>query len=139
MEFRANQDIFSENYFPEHLYNVESGSFTCSRDILGVTRPIFVDSLDGDCHRAFGLMPNMSWIFTQSGVPVYKSDWSDARRIQNAIEYLPDVTERRRSGERVSPFRVKRLDFYRQDQQAFYAALERNGPKSVREFRAAFR
>ena len=40
------------------------------RDILGVTRPILVDSLDGACHRAYGSMPNMTWIFSRSGVQI---------------------------------------------------------------------
>nr|NIN96395.1 hypothetical protein [Anaerolineae bacterium] len=47
------------------------------REILGVARPILVDSLDGVCHRAYGSMPNMTWIFTGNGIPVYKSDWTD--------------------------------------------------------------
>ncbi len=108
------------------------------RDVLGVTRPILVDALDGACHRAYGSMPNMSWIFSQSGVPIYKSDWTDARSIENAVEYFLDTSERRRSGARFAPFRVERLDFRTQDRAAFYRGLERNGPKAVREFRAAF-
>ena len=35
------------------------------RDVLDVTRPILVDALDGACHRAYGSMPNMSWIFNR--------------------------------------------------------------------------
>ena len=108
------------------------------RDVLGVTRPILVDALDGACHRAYGSMPNMSWIFTQSGVPVYKSDWTDWRSVENAMDYFVNVTERRRSGELVAPFLVERLDFRQQDQAAFYKGLERNGPKAIREYRAAF-
>jgi len=106
---------------------------------LGVTRPSLVDSLDGTCHRAYGSMPNMSWIFTRSGIPVYKSDWTDAHSVENAIQYFLEVNERRRSGERMAPFRVERLDFRIQDSDAFYGGLARNGPKAVREFRAAFR
>jgi hypothetical protein len=107
--------------------------------VLGVTHPIFVDALDGACHRAYGSMPNMSWIFSRSGVPVYKSDWSDSHSVHNAIDYYLQVADRRREGERMAPFRVERLDFRIQDQQAFYAGLERNGPKAVNEFREAFR
>lgn len=58
------------------------------RDILGVTRPIVLDALDGACHRAYGSMPNMTWIFAKSGVPIYKSDWTDARSVANAIDYF---------------------------------------------------
>ena len=108
------------------------------RDTLGVTRPILLDALDGACHRAYGSMPNMTWIFTKTGIPVYKSDWSDHFSVANALEYFLHVTERRLAGERVAPFRVERLDYRDHDRAAFYQGLERNGPKAVAEFRAAF-
>ncbi len=108
------------------------------RDVLGVTRPILVDGLDGACHRAYGSMPNMTWIFAQTGVPIYKSDWTDSRSISNALEYFVQALERRRSGERLVPFRVERLDLRTQDREAFYKGLARNGPKAAREFREAF-
>ena len=107
-------------------------------DILGVRRPILVDALDGACHRAYRSMPNMTRIFNASGVPVYKSDWTDARSVENAVVYFLDVVARRRGRERLAPFRVERLDYRTQDQAAFYHGLERNGPKAVREFREAF-
>ena len=108
------------------------------RDVLGVTRPILIDSLDGACHRAYGSMPNMTWIFNKSGMPVYKADWTDVDSVELGIEYLLRVGERRRNRERLAPFRVERLDFRVQDQDAFYQGLERNGPKAVQEFRNAF-
>lgn len=108
------------------------------RDVLGVTRPILVDALDGPCHRTYGSMPNMSWIFKVGGVPVYKADWTDSHSVANAIDYFLETAGRRRGGERLAPFRVQRLDLRNQDREAFYAGLARNGPKAVREFRAAF-
>ncbi len=108
------------------------------RDVLGISRPILLDSLDGACHRAYGSMPNMSWIVSQAGIPVYKSDWTDAGSIENALEYFLGVTKRRHSGQRLAPFHMERLDYREQDREAFYKALERNGPKAVREFREAF-
>ena len=108
------------------------------RDVLNVQRPIYVDAMDGACHRAYGSMPNMTWVFTKGGVPVYKSDWSDSASVANAVTYFLDVRERRRAGERLAPFQVERLDYRTQDQERFYAGLERNGPKAVEEFRTAF-
>ncbi len=127
-----------ENY--PHLTSMEQKMrhARAMRDVLGVTRPILVDALDGACHRAYGSMPNMSWIFAKSGVPVYKSDWTDPASIANAVEYFLETAARRRSGERLAPFHVERLDFRTQDTEAFYKGLERNGPKAVREFREAF-
>lgn len=108
------------------------------RDVYNVSRTILLDSLDGACHRAFGSMPNMSWIFNQSGIPVYKSDWSDAQSINNAMVYFLNIRDRRRSGERLTPFQVERLDYRIQDRKGFYQGLERNGPKAVEEFRKVF-
>jgi hypothetical protein len=66
-------------------------------------------------------MPNMSWIFNRAGVAIYKSDWSDANRISNALDYHLDVLERRRGKERLVPFHVERLDYRTSDQQGFAA------------------
>jgi hypothetical protein len=123
-----------------HLTSMEQ-KFRHARDLrdrLGANRPILLDSLDGACHRAYGSMPNMSWIFLSSGVPVYKSDWTDAHSVENAVLYFLEVLERRRRGERLAPFRVDRLDFRTQDHEGFYQGLARNGPKAVREFTTAF-
>jgi hypothetical protein len=128
-----------ENY-PHHTSMEQKMEHACAlRDVLGVTRPILVDSLDGACHRAYGSMPNMTWIFNRAGRPIYKSDWTDVNSVANAIEYFLDVTERRRNQERLAPFRVERIDFRNQDQAAFFKGLERNGPKAVKEFEEAFR
>jgi hypothetical protein len=83
-------------------------------------------------------MPNMTWIFTRAGIPVYKSDWTDADSVENAIQYFLGGVERRREGQRLAPFYVQRLDFRLQDRDTFYKTLERNGPKAVEEFRKAF-
>lgn len=108
------------------------------RDVLGVTRPILLDALDGACHRAYGSMPNMTWIFNASGIPIYKSDWTDHHSVANALEYFLDVSQRRRARERLAPFRVERLDYRNQDRQAFFRGLERSGPKAVDEYKAVF-
>lgn len=107
------------------------------RDVLGVRRPILVDALDGACHRAYGSMPNMTWIFNRSAIPVYKSDWTDASSVENALEYFIEAASRRRESP-LAPFKVERLDYRVQDRKAFFQGLERNGPKAVKEFEAAF-
>lgn len=108
------------------------------RDRLGVTRPIMVDALDGACHRAYGSMPNMAWLFNKACVPLYKSDWTDAHSVENTLHYYLEVLDRRRSGEKMVPFQVERIDYRQSDKDKFYQGLERNGPKAVKEFREAF-
>ena len=104
------------------------------RDELGVSRPILLDALDGACHRAYGGMPNMTWILSRSGRPVYKADWTHASSVENALEYFVELPRRRRAGERLAPFNVQRLDYRDRDKETFYKGLERNGPKAVKEF-----
>jgi hypothetical protein len=108
------------------------------RDVYGVNRPILIDALDGACHRAYGSMPNMTWIFNKMGLPVYKSDWTDAHSVANAVDYFLGVTARRRGGGRLAPFHVERLDYRDADRERFYDGLRRNGPKAVAEFDVAF-
>jgi hypothetical protein len=108
------------------------------RDRLGVTRKILVDSLDGKCHRAFGSMPNMTWILTKSGMPIYKADWTDYVSVENALDYFLNMQERRRSGQRLVPFSVERLDYRESDREAFYRRLAENGERAVQEFKEAF-
>ncbi|KAA3647860.1 MAG: hypothetical protein DWQ07_02415 [Chloroflexi bacterium] len=127
-----------ENYL--HLTSMEQKfeHARALRDVYGVTRPILLDALDGACHRAYGSMPNMSWIFNRAGMPVYKSDWTDSLSVDYAIRYLLEVGERRSDGQRMAPFNVERMDYRVQDREDFYKGLERNGPKAVREFDEAF-
>jgi hypothetical protein len=126
-----------ENY--PHLTSMEQKyrHARALRDRLGVTRPILLDALDGACHRAYGSMPNMTWIFKRAGTPLYKSDWTDANSVGNALDYFVDIFERRRQRERLVPFHVERLDYRSSDPNNFYEGLARNGAKAVQEFQKA--
>lgn len=127
-------------YYP-HLTSMEQKfrHAHALRDELDVQRPILADTLDGACHRAYGCMPNMTWIFSRSGVPLYKSDWTDVASVENALEYFLDVSDRRRGEgrERLAPFHVQRMDFRNSDREAFFEGLARSGPKAVTEFKEA--
>ena len=123
-----------ENYPHHSSFEQKLKHAQALRDVLNVTRPILVDALDGACHRHYGAMPNMTWIFNKAGTPVYKSDWSDAQSVENALIYFLDVAQRRRNRERLAPFRVERLDYRKNDPDEFFAGLVRSGPKAVREF-----
>lgn len=108
------------------------------RDVLGVSRPILVDALDGACHRAYGSMPNMTWIFARTGQILYKSDWTATESVVRSLEYFLEIGERRKTNERLAPFRVERVEYRQMDNDGFYEGLERSGPKAVEEFKTAF-
>jgi len=127
-----------ENY--PHLRSMEQKykHAQALRDIYGVSRPIVLDALDGACHRRFGGYPNMTWIFNRSGTVMYKADWTDTDSVMRTAEYLIDVQIRRQQRERLTGFRVERLEFRVQDSEAFNSGLKMNGPKAVEEFKTAF-
>ena len=73
----TNEAHPGENY-PHHTsFEQKLQQAQALRDVYGVDRPIIVDALV--CMPlAFGGMPNMTWIFTRAGLPVYKSNWTDS-------------------------------------------------------------
>jgi hypothetical protein len=83
-------------------------------------------------------MPNMTWIFTKTGIPIYKSNWTHHTSVENALEYYVNVSQRRKKKERVVPFQVERLDYRENDRDGFFEGLARSGPKAVEEFKQAF-
>lgn len=138
--FLYTHEAHPGEHYP-HLTSMEQKSQHAAalRDVLGVTRPILLDALDGACHRRYGSMPNMTWIFNRSGLVLYKSDWTDAESVRSAVTYYLEVNERRQAGHRMGPFHVERLDYRVADRDAFNAGLERNGPRAVKEFADAFK
>lgn len=108
------------------------------RDEIGVRRPILLDSLEGDCHRHFGSMPNMSWIFDSRGTALYKSDWTFPPSAEEMVRYILELPARRRAGERLVPFQVARLEYRHRDGEGFVQGLERGGPRAVTEFKEVF-
>ncbi len=109
------------------------------REEQGVRRRILVDSLDGACHRAYGALPNMTWVILRGGTIAYKAAWTDATDVRLAMVNVARIGELRRQGGRLAPFWTERLGFRVVDQAAFNAGLVRNGPKAVAEFEAFMR
>lgn len=124
----------AEHYPPLRSMEQKTRHAEALRDVYGVTRPILLDALDGACHRAYGGYPNMTWIFNRRGQPLYKADWTDSGSVARTLEMLTSVNDRRRGGERLSSFRVEMADFRVDDNDGFYAGLERNGQQAVDDF-----
>jgi hypothetical protein len=89
-----------------------------------------VDDLDGTVHRAYGLLPNMSWVLDRGGTILYKAMWTSA-------SHIGDFLERRAAGPRgpaSSTFYAEQLAPVVRDRAAFQRGLERNGPRAATEF-----
>src|SRR5215471_6095841 len=97
--------------------------------LFDVRRPILVDDLEGRAHRAFGQMPNMTYILNSAHSVVFRSAWTDPDTIRLALDYLLGVQARRRAGARLAPFYSELQGFRWVDDAAFQAGLARNGPR----------
>jgi hypothetical protein len=84
-------------------------------------------------HRAYGLLPNMSWVLDRGGTILYKAEWTSAARIAEFLERRQAQPAGPASGtfyaEQREPLVRERADFYR--------GLERNGPRASTEFARA--
>jgi hypothetical protein len=81
-------------------------------------------------HRAYGLLPNMSWVLGRGGTILYKAMWTSAAHIGEFLAGRP-------AGPVVSTFYAEELAPVARDRDAFRSGLERNGLRAVTEFARA--
>ena len=74
-------------------------------------RPILIDSLDGDVHRQWGGLPNMSWIIDHTGRVAYKAGWTVESDIRPALEQVLQIREYKRQANAEGRFYK---DYYRE-------------------------
>ena len=119
----------AESYGHHTDFEAELRHARALRDELGVSRPILVDDLEGSCHRAWGMLPNMAWIVLGGGTIGYKADWTDPMDVAGALEELLED-----DGSAKTPFYNERLRHRVNDREAFMRGLQRNGPKAIQDF-----
>ncbi len=61
-------------------------------------RTILIDGLDGEVHRAWSGLSNMSWIVDHTGRVSYKGAWTSSAHIRPALEYAIQSRELKREG-----------------------------------------
>ena len=107
------------------------------RDEIGIRRPILVDDLEGTAHRAYGLMPNMTWVIGRGGRILYKADWTSARNVEAFLVRHEEGRRRRPASGAVAPYLTGQVEYRDVDRPSFYERLRRNGPRSYDEFKRA--
>lgn len=116
-------------------FDAKLASARLLREETGIRRPILVDDLDGTAHKAYGLLPNMSWVIGRGGSIVYKSDWTSAANVEAFLIRLQAGRGRRPTTGTVSPYLTEQVEYRDLDRTAFYQRLLRNGPRAHDEFK----
>lgn len=105
------------------------------RDEIGIRRPILVDDLEGSGHRAYGSLPNMTWVVGRGGRIVYKADWTSAANVEAFLARYLDSRNARKGP--IGPYYTEQVEYRNLDRDAFYRRLLRNGPRAYAEFKRA--
>ncbi|MEE9383336.1 MAG: hypothetical protein V3V08_07975 [Nannocystaceae bacterium] len=71
---------------------------------MGFKRTMLVDNYEGASHRAYGQLPNMTYIVGRRGRIVYRASWTDARSIEWMLEQLSFNELNSRAGRRILPY-----------------------------------
>ncbi len=111
-----------------------------SRDMVTdwqIKRPMLVDDIEGAVHRAYGTLPNMTYILNTGGTILYRASWTDERTIRMALDQILFERTQRRSGTRITPYYVEWLPQRVNDREAFVEGLLKIGDRAVEEFIAA--
>lgn len=96
-------------------------------------RQVLLDDLDGTAHRAYGMLPNMTWIVGRGGMIHYKSAWTSEADVIDALEGALDFHANRAKNQWVV-FYSERSAWSRRDMSLFKAGLERAGPQAVADY-----
>ena len=107
------------------------------REEAGISRDILIDDLSGRVHRAYGLMPNMTWVIDRGGRVAYKADWTSAANVEAFLGRFLAARDQRSPGTTAVMYQTQQVEFRQTDRARFTAQLRRNGPSAVTEFERA--
>jgi hypothetical protein len=96
-------------------------------------RQILLDDLVGTAHRAYGILPNMTWIIGQGGLIHYRAAWTDPRDIEDALKATMDGLARR-TRDKLVPFYAERWAWRTRDDDKFRTRLANAGTQAVTDF-----
>ena len=106
-------------------------------DEAGIGRDILVDDLAGTVHRAYGLMPNMTWVIGRGGRVAYKANWTSAANVEAFLGRFLAARGQHPPGTAPVMYETQQAEFRYPDRKRFTGHLLRNGSRAVAEFEKA--
>lgn len=115
-----------------------SDKLGAARDMVAqwtMSRRMLVDDLEGTVHRAYGCLPNMTYVVARRGTVAYRASWTDARTVELALDQLAMERDERREGHRLLPYYAEWQPAKIANRAPFLRGLlENGGPRAVEEF-----
>ena len=122
-----------ENYRHHTSMDLKRHHARAFREQCKVERRILLDDLEGTAHRAYGLLPNMTWIIGAGGFIHYKSAWTNPDDVGSALESILDFQANRAKRQWV-PFYSERSAWAGRDPAGFKEGLARAGPQAIADY-----
>ncbi len=122
-----------ENYRHHKTIEDKRANAHAFKHFSKIKREIFLDDLIGTAHRAYGMLPNMTWIIGRGGFIHYKSSWTGVDDVEEALKGIIDFQANRIKNKWV-PFYSERSSWSTRDPNKFQEGLERAGPQAVSDF-----
>jgi hypothetical protein len=122
-----------ENYRHHASMDDKRRNARAFREHSGVRRQILLDDLSGSAHRAYGLLPNMTWIVGRGGFIHYKSAWTSPSDVEDALEGILNFQANRAKQQWIA-FYSERTAWSTRDQAKFKEGLIRSGPQAVADY-----
>jgi hypothetical protein len=122
-----------ENYRHHEDMDGKRANAKAFKEHCNIGREIMLDSLDGAAHRAYGALPNMTWVMGRGGFIHYKSAWTGVSDLERALVEIINFQDNRIK-EKWIPFYSERSAWSTRDPQLFQQGLERAGPQAVADF-----
>lgn len=91
--------------YPHHTSSEQKHRHAAAlRDLRQAQRPFLIDTLDGEVHRRYGGVSNMTWIIDHTGRVAFRASWTVAEDVRAALEETLRVRELRREGRPVTAY-----------------------------------
>lgn len=75
--------------YKQHTSYEHKKEYACELvQTFGMKVPVLIDDLDEAVVKAFGRMPNMTFVVDKEGKIAYKADWMEATRISEVLDEL---------------------------------------------------
>ncbi len=95
----------------------------------GLQFPVLVDTLDGEAHHAYGLMPNPVYVVAKSGRIAYKASWLLPDQLRAVLRQLIDCDQLEATGKQPRQAYAESLLSFWSD-PPYDRVLARSGPKA---------
>jgi peroxiredoxin len=97
--------------------------------------PVVVDDLDGKIHKKYGKLPNATYLIDKSGRVAFRSLWTRAKTVEEALEELLRVEREENTDRAVVHDGEDTAASMTYAMLHSHRALERGGKKAIRDFR----